>query len=588
MPEYSYFTYLIYPFHMRRYSLTMLMLILVLPVIGQPAGNNPPVAVNQVGYETTAPKRFTAPEAKAGTVFFVQKVNEPKALYKGVIKNNIGDFSAFKPADSDADYVITLKGEAGTSYPFRVRKNLYQEQFWPAALDFMIDTRSVVGTHPSAYGGSPWRDGVYYAYEVPSLIWLYRADPAFFAKLPPQINWAEDKQRVLSPEFVYDTNNQESAGVMEAVTRYFTELEPPRENAPDIVKLMHWGLGFYLMKPYTKDPSADPLPRQIHSQTVEQFAHLLYAWDELKLGQWLPQSFYDHCLHFALTHWKASGSLGIDSLWHQQTYSEPVKTETGWVLDKNLHPYKGRHVPGHSILPNLYMYHVVKSRYPEMAAEFLQAAQNQTQWIIENLDWNIPGTTKGQRGSEFQTIVNLVWFLQHMPEQAPEKLQPKIEEWARVAVSRSDNMWDFRRFDLINHWTVPEMNETGNLAGFPACAMAAGSVVRDEKLKDRLIEIAYAQADNLFGRNPIMAAAAHRPQQGYPLVEKGWPKGFKLDITARLELCRGGLDASPGTEMYPYNPSGKFRHPEGWVNWNAAWNVGLAFLKMHSGTNAIP
>jgi hypothetical protein len=26
----------------------------------------------------------------------------------------------------------------------------------------MIDCRSVLGKHPSAYGGSPWRDGTYY------------------------------------------------------------------------------------------------------------------------------------------------------------------------------------------------------------------------------------------------------------------------------------------------------------------------------------------------------------------------------------------------------------------------------------------
>jgi hypothetical protein len=30
--------------------------------------------------------------------------------------------------------------------------------------------------------------------------------------------------------------------------------------------------------------------------------------------------------------------------------------------------------------------------------------------------------------------------------------------------------------------------------------------------------------------------------------------------------------------MYPFNPSGSYRHLEGWVNHNTAWNVSLAML----------
>ena len=42
---------------------------------------------------------------------------------------------------------------------------------------------------------------------------------------------------------------------MEAVRRYFQELQPPSADAPDVIKLVHWGLGYYLMNPSTKDPS---------------------------------------------------------------------------------------------------------------------------------------------------------------------------------------------------------------------------------------------------------------------------------------------------------------------------------------------
>ena len=541
-----------------------------------------PVALNQVGYETMGPKRLTAFGAKDGTTFIIRSLDDTANVYQGKIQRGIGDFSEFQPADSQQEYVIALEEESETSFPFRIHANLYQEQFWRPALDFMIDVRSVVGTHPSAFGGSPWRDGTYYSYEVPSLLWLYAADPQFFEQLPRQISWKADKQRVLSPDFVFDANNPQSEGVMEAVVRYYSELEAPAEDTPDIIQLVHWGLGFYLMKPYTKDPSQDPLPKQIHSQVVEQFSHLLYAWDSLELHRWLPQSFYDRCYTFAQTHWQAVGSLDVDSLWHPRWYDEPVRENGTWKLDyTRLLPYKGRHVPGHSILPNLFMYQVVKQSQPSLSGAYLQAAQQQTQWIIDSLDWSLPATTKGHRGSEFQTLVNLSWFLQHMPEQAPSELREKIAEWAKVAIARSDNPWDFRRYDLSDHWTIPDLNETGNVAGFPAAALSAARMVQDSAMQQRLVELAYAHVDNLFGRNPQLAAATHRPAQGYPLVEQGWPLGYKKDVCARLELCRGGIDASPGTEMYPFNPDGEYRHPEGWVNWNASWNVGLAFLKMN-------
>ena len=169
------------------------------------------------------------------------------------------------------------------------------------------------------------------------------------------------------------------------------------------------------------------------------------AWPKLK--QWLPRSFYDRCHEFAFAHWESSGLLGIDPLWDPETYLDPVKKGNDYEIGAQLHPYKGRHAPGHSIVPNLMLYEAV------------------------------------------------------------------------------------------------------------------------------------AQMDNVFGRNPEFAAAPHHPEKGFPLVERGWPKGQPNNVCARLEITRGSLSASPGTEMYPFNPNRKFRHPEGWVNYNATWNVALAYLE---------
>ena len=538
------------------------------------------IALNQVGFETQRPKRFTAPLSPDGSQFEVRPVGQDKTLLRGETRRGTGDFSDFKPNDADTEYVVVITGNGlkpGQSDPFLIRRNLFQEQFWQAAVDFMIDARSVVGTHPSAYGGCPWRDGTYYDFIVPSLVELYLADPMRMRAMPVQMDWAKDKARVLSPEFKFDAKNPHSEGVMDAVRRYYTELEPPKPGAPDAVQLVHWGLGYYLMNPATRDPSADPLPKQIHSQTVEQFAFLLYAWPQLK--QWLPRSFYERCRDFTFAQWKQVGLLEVDPLWDAKTYLTPDQMEGPNPTGGPLHPYKGRHAPGHSIQPNLLLFEVAKREQRREAELYLNAARTQAQWIIEHLDWNDPRTTKGQRMSEFKTMTSLVWLLEHYPEQSPPGLKQKLTEWAHVAIKRSENMWDFRRYDLQDHWTIPKLNEPGNLVAFTAGALAASWVMDDAALKRRLQELAVAQLDNVFGRNPRLAAAPEYPDKGWPLIERGWPKPFPDNTCARLELTRSSLSASPGTEMYPFHPTGAYRHAEGWVNFNAAWNVALAYLR---------
>lgn len=548
-------------------------------VARQDVPNRHIVALTQVGFETGLPKRFTAPISPDGSRFDVRNAGADATLFSGEVRKGVGDFSSFEPMDGGDEYVIVVSGghlKPGRSDPFAIRRNLYQEQFWQAAVDFMIDDRSVLGTHPSAYGGCPWRDGTYYDFAVPSLVLLYLADPARIQAMPVQMSWPKDKARVGSPEFRFDANNPNSEGVMDAVRRYYTELEPPREGAPDVVQLVHWGLGYYLMNPATRDPSGDPLPRQVHGQTVEQFAFLLYAWPQLQ--QWLPRSFYDRSRTFALAEWEKAGLLAVDPLWDAKSYLPVSELRGPNPSGGFLHPYKGRHAPGHSILPNLLMYEVARREKDPQAGRFLEAARHQARWIVERLDWNDPRTTKGHRMSEFKTMTGLVWFLQKYPGEAPAGLKQKIAEWARVTIQRSDNMWDFRRFDLDQHWTIPKLNEPGNLAGFTGIALAASWVVDDAATKQRLRELALAQMDNLFGRNPQLAAAPNNPEKGFPLVERGWPEKFKTDTCARLETTRGSLSASPGSEKYPFNPEGAFRHSEGWVNFNAAWNVSLAYL----------
>ena len=111
------------------------------------------IGLNQIGYLTARPKRFTAPLSADDAKFTIH--HKDKIVYEGKIENGIGEFTDFQPADSDSPYTITLRGgdlEENTSHPFLIRKNLAQEHYWQTATDFLNDVRSVTGSHPSAYG----------------------------------------------------------------------------------------------------------------------------------------------------------------------------------------------------------------------------------------------------------------------------------------------------------------------------------------------------------------------------------------------------------------------------------------------------
>ena len=544
------------------------------------------IAVNQVGYETGAPKRFTAPLSPDGTRFDVRLADASSPpLHEGEIRGGIGDFSAFRPVDSEGHYVIEVRGGSlkdGRSDPFLIRGNLFQEQFWQPAVDFLIDTRSVVGTHPSAFGGCPWRDGTYYDSLLPSLVLFYLSDRAAVDAMPRQIDWAADKARVTAPDFKFDAKNTCPEGVMDAVRNYY-QLEPPRPDAPDVVKLIHWGAGYYLMKPQSQDPMGDPDKLKIHPQTVEQIAYVVWAWPALK--QWLPESFYVKCRDFCFEQWKPS--LGISPWWDPKTYLKPEQLTEDNPMGGLLHPYKGRHAPGHSIVPNLLMHEVAKREGRDDAAIYLDAAVRQAAWCIENLDWTDPRTTKGHRMSEHRTIPNLVWLLQKYPQQAPPGLKEKINAWVDVALERSDNFWDFRRYDLESHWTIPKINDVGNSLALPACLLSASWVV-DPARRQRIEELARASVDHVWGRNPRLAAAPSQPEKGFPEVDRGWPNSHKHDVCARLELCRGSISAAPGSEMYAFRPEAAFRHAEGWVNYGASWCVSLAYLRFDAKGRTTP
>jgi hypothetical protein len=63
----------------------------------------------------------------------------------------------------------------------------------------------------------------------------------------------------------------------------------------------------------------------------------------------------------------------------------------------------------------------------------------------------------------------------------------------------------------------------------------------------------------------------------FPDIERGWAKLY-TGQAAFLENARGALCSGPATEHFPNNPNATLRHHEPWTNFNAAWNLSLAYL----------
>jgi hypothetical protein len=188
-----------------------------------------------------------------------------------------------------------------------------------------------------------------------------------------------------------------------------------------------------------------------------------------------------------------------------------------------------------------------------------------------------PMTTKGQRMSEHITMRAFAYFHSQFPDRAPDGLKEKVIEWAKIAISRSDNFWDFRKYDE-EEWTPPGWNETGNILGFPAAVFAAMNVMDDSGLKDRLEILAWSHFENAFGRNPTGRQFSYKGPEEVEGVDLGWYSrhmgGYGL-----LEELPFVFDGSPKSFHYPNNPeAGNLGWTEGWVQFNTAYNTSMAYM----------
>jgi len=508
-----------------------------------------PVLVNQSGYDVDRPKRFTAPRAEDGDRFTIADA-AGDVRHEGVVRGQVGDFSGFRPADT-GPFTVEVTGPSGTgeSVAFGIGASWIERVSYRRAVNFMTDVRCYYGrfdqmvhggTDPQqCYLGVAWRDSHQLSFELPALVDLYLSNPSAW-------------QQITDPDAVYEG----------------LPVQLPA-GTPEIVRLIHWAVEVYL------DAEVN------HTLLKEQLAAFLYAYPYL--DEYIPRSVYERARDYLFPLW---GNPAKDRFaWYEYT----PHTADLFQVYTPVGTGKGEFPVGHSVWPNLMMYDVAKGEGRADAERYLKAAHDQAAWLVANLDPQTPEVTKGQRQGEYHLITGLVRFAEQYPSAAPAGVKGFVRDWAEVAAARSDNLWDFRKYSG-DRWTIPnfsgggstsEPNETGNVAGFAAPALAAAQLLGNGPLADRLREIAVAHVDNIFGRNPTGRHASFRgatEQWGFEGVDLGWFSEYQGGA-GRLQGARGVLDGSPKNAHYPYNPQvGNIGHSEGWVTFNSAWNEALAWL----------
>ncbi|WP_172805200.1 discoidin domain-containing protein [Aquiflexum balticum] len=472
------------------------------------------ILVNQSGYNLGRPKRFSAPNLADKSPFEIIQTKDRKVLHTGIIEKGKGDFSEFNPTSSEEFIIISGQEE---SFPFRIGPYWLERVTYRNMVDFMIGARHYVGTtdliRPLSF---EWRDGDFFNWALQGMVALYLSNPEAFERMEKTVTY------VPNSSFPNEYNGLWGA------------LQPYKEDAPDIIKLIHWDADVKISQGLE------------HEMQKAELAHFLYAWPYLE--KWLPQQNFDIVYQYLIEKWEKA------TVKPSSTSQYDLSPEHNLLaLKTQLGTTKGEMPPGYSVIPNLMMYEVTKKRGEKDAEKYFEAAYRQMEWMIQNLDWKDPIVTKGQRMSEHMTMRAFAYFQNKFPDRAPQGLKEKVTEWAKVVVSRSDNYWDFRKYSDDGDWVPPSWNETGNVLGFPAALFAAMSIIEDKSLLERLEVLAWSHFDNAFGRNPVGRHFSHKGPEEIEGVDLGWYSAH-LGGYGLLEEVRFVFDGSPKSFHYPNNP----------------------------------
>lgn len=370
--------------------------------VDESVGEVKKILVNQSGYNLNRPKAFTAPEASDGSRFGIFSVDRPEApLFEGEVVGGKGYFHEFNPL-TEEEFVVKI-GD-WESFPFRIGPNWLERVTYRSMVDFMLGARHLVGNvtekRPISF---EWRDGDFFNWSLQTLVAMYLSNPEAYKRMEVKGSYVSN-----------DSYPADYRGLWGA-------LDPFAPGTPDVVQLIHW------------DADVKVSMKLDHEMQKAELAHFLYAWPYL--SQWLPRQNFEAVYAFAKSVWaKPDVSEHANSIYDQSPEHNLLSLKT------KLGTTKGEMPPGFSVVPNLMMYEVAKSQGEEDAEKYFDAAFRQMTWIIKHLDWEDPMTTKGQRMSEHITMRAFHYFYSQYPDRYPAGLKEKVTDWARMALSRSDNI----------------------------------------------------------------------------------------------------------------------------------------------------
>ena len=463
--------------------------------------------------------------------------NSRDTVYEGTLSGLKGDFSDFNPISKD-EFMIRVGTD--TSFHFGIGMWWLERTTYELAVDFMIQSRHYVGnTSVKRSKTYAWRDDHHFSWALHTLVSQFLSNPEAYLRMPNKVEYVAPFDATL-----------------------WGDLEPFDESAPDIVKLMHWGVDVIV----TQDLK--------HEHLKAQLAYFLYAWPYI--SKWLPVQNYAVVKDFVNQHWEKTD---VDRSYPFDQSSEhnmlALRTQMGTT--------KGELPPGSSLQPNLLMFEVAKRDSDADSMKYMNAAVTQAEWMLENLNWEDSITTKGQRMSEHITMTGFAFFYNQFPEYVPSGMALDVQEWADVMIRRSDNMWDFRKLTDGVNWTpfgeaATQWNEPGNVLGFPACLISAMQILDDPTIEERLNELVYSHLDNAWGKNPVGRHFSYDGANEIEGVDLGW-YSYYIGGVGLLEEVPFVFDGAPKNDHYPYHPEiGDIGWTEGWIQFNTAFNISLAYM----------
>lgn len=496
--------------------------------------------VNQIGYDSDKSKRATY--MGTATSFTVNRSSDGEVLYRGNIANNIADFSALSESGS-----FYLQTATESSYDFKVAPNRLWDASAKVALDFMAQSRQDAFDVGQSTGYA-WRDSHQFSFELNSLVMQYMSNPTYYESLPYGI---------------YKVNQCE-----------YTNLRT--QDCPDIIWLMKFAVTRY------HDWSVND-GIQLHALIKAQVAYFLYLYPHI--SQYVDSSWYQTIRDWIISQWSVTTcnkswfevSGGID----HNLFTTQAKIGTT----------KGMLPPGYAIVPNFMMYEVATRDGLASASDFLTSAENNIAWLVNSVDLSDPMNTKGQRMSECIPFHALTYAYEMYPSHCPTGTYAKIESVANLLISRSTNYWDYTQYQTAGDlsgatstvWnnTQAQNGGTANNPGYVGMMgvyFALARIVTNSTTKARLKELAMSHIAHGFGRNPLGRCFDYKATEDFDGAQLGWVSRYQGGA-GDLGWVVGVLDGSPKEGSFPFNPNASTGYTEGWVAFNSAWNMALAYLK---------